>query len=309
MNPVFLFPGQGSQYVGMGREFHEHFPAVQRLFEEASEILEMDLRRLCFEDPDSTLIRTDNVQPAVTLVNLACLRVLQDEGVVPVAAGGHSLGEYAALCAAGVFSVADTLRLVRHRGVVMQQAAQDNPGGMIAVMGLPVERFQSICERAAPAGSVEIANHNSPAQVILTGEQGALKAAAALAKKEGAVLVVPLKVSGPWHSRFMGSASRMMAEVLAASEIREPAIPVVSNVTGDFVSNAQQIRDCLVQQIVQPVQWVACENRLLQEGHRLFVEVGPGHMLGGLMRDNTREATVINVENLDGLARLRNYTP
>lgn len=305
MNAVFLFPGQGSQYVGMGKEFYEHSPAVRDFFEQASGILEMDLRKLCFEGPEATLVQTENVQPAVTLINLACFQVLKEEGIRPAAAAGHSLGEYAALYAAGVLSFADALDLVRHRGRYMLEAATEAPGGMIAVIGLEIELLQAICQRAGEIGSVEVANHNSPRQIILTGETEALKQAGELAKKEGAKLIIPLKVSGPWHSRFMQPASRKMAEALAKCTVNPPTIPVVSNVTGDFYNDPEEIRACLVQQIVRPVEWVDSIERLLQEGHRRFIEVGPGRVLSGLMRDISKEAKVINVEKPDGLAKLK----
>jgi [acyl-carrier-protein] S-malonyltransferase len=187
----------------------------------------------------------------------------------------------------------------------MQEAAANNPGGMIAVMGLEIDRFQEICEQVKPVGSVEVANHNSPRQVILTGEREALKLASELAKKEGAKLIVPLKVSGPWHSRFMHSASQKMEEALAACQMQKPTIPVVSNVTGDFFKDQDEIRACLVQQIIRPVKWVASMERLIGEGHRIFVEVGPGRVLSGLMRDISKEVQVINVEKLDDLVKLR----
>src|SRR6266571_800183 len=185
---VFLFPGQGSQYVGMGKSLFDSYPSVQRLFEEASDVVKKDFTQMCFEGPEAALVRTDNVQPAITLVNLACLQVLREEGVSPSAAAGHSLGEYAALYAAGVFTFAETMRLVQIRGAAMQKAAERNPGGMTAVFGLDKETLTAICEEVKDAGSVEVANHNSPAQVVLTGTKEALQKAAELAKKKGAKL-------------------------------------------------------------------------------------------------------------------------
>jgi len=305
MNPVLLFPGQGSQYIGMGKSFYDHVQLVRDIFEEASAILQMDLKRLCFEGPESVLVQTENVQPAVTLVNLACFHVIRNEGVLSVAAAGHSLGEYAALYAAGVFSLTDTLKLVRSRGQFMQGAAGQNPGGMIAVMGLEFGRLQEICEQVQSVGSIEVANHNSPRQVILTGQHEALKTAGELAKKSGAKLVVPLKVSGPWHSKFMRSASIMMEGRLATCSMKVPTVPVVSNVTGNFYLSTEEIRSCLVQQIVRPVKWVDCITQLIRSGNRIFVEVGPGRTLAGLMRDIDKEVKVINVEKPDDLARLK----
>ena len=213
---VFLFPGQGSQYVGMGKSFFDERASVRQLFERASDIVKKDLARLCFEGPEATLIQTDNVQPAITLVSLACLQVLREEGVEPSAAAGHSLGEYAALCAAGVFSVDETMRLVDVRGRAMREAAERYPGGMIAVFGLGIEALTAICKEVASVGSVEVANHNSPLQVALTGEKAALTKAGELAKAQGARLVVPLKVSGAWHSRFMADAKGPMQRALDA---------------------------------------------------------------------------------------------
>lgn len=301
---AFVFPGQGSQYVGMGKEFHDHFPAVKGLFDAAADVLEMDVAKLCFEGPESVLIQTRNVQPAVTLVNLACLRVLTDHGVAPAATAGHSLGEYSALHAAGVLSLEDTLRIVHRRGELMQQAAEHNPGGMLAVMGLAIDRFDDVCEQARSAGSVEIANHNSPGQVILTGEPDALALAGKLAKKQGAVFSMPLKVSGPWHSRFMAPASEKLEAALADCSFAEPAVPVASNVTGEYFADAAEIRRGLVRQVVSPVRWVACVERMIEDGIRLFVELGPGNMLAGLIRDIDNKVRVVSVESREALDKL-----
>jgi len=290
----------------MGKSLFDSYPSVQRLFEEASDVVKKDFTQMCFEGPEAALVRTDNAQPAITLVNLACLQVLREEGVSPSAAAGHSLGEYAALCAAGVFSFAETMRLVQIRGGAMKEAAERHPGGMTAVFGLDKETLTAICEEVKDAGSVEVANHNSPGQVVLTGAKEALQKAAELAKKKGAKLSVPLKVSGPWHSRFMAEAGELMRQALAESAVARPSFPVISNVTADVYSdNPDRIREGLVAQMVAPVLWADSIERLIQDGHRLFVEVGPGKVLAGLMRDINREAKVLSVQQPDDLLKLR----
>jgi [acyl-carrier-protein] S-malonyltransferase len=303
---VFLFPGQGSQHIGMGKSLFNSYSSVKRLFEEASEVVRKNFEKLCFEGPEADLVRTDNAQPAITLVNLACLQVLREEGVSPSAAAGHSLGEYAALCAAGVFTFAETMRLVQIRGAAMQEAAERNPGGMTAVFGLDKETLTAIFEELKDAGSVEVANHNSPLQVVLTGEKVALQKAAELAKKRGAKLTVPLKVSGPWHSRFMAEAKERMKEVLQECPVACPSVPVISNVTGDvYPDDAEMIRENLVEQMVSPVLWASSMSRLIQNGHRHFLEVGPGKVLTGLMKDINRDAKIMNVQDLATLDKFR----
>jgi [acyl-carrier-protein] S-malonyltransferase len=303
---AFLFPGQGSQYVGMGKSFYDAYPSVRRLFEEASELVEQDLRTLCFAGPAETLVRTENVQPAITLVDLAVLQVLREEGVSPAAAAGHSLGEYAALCAAGVFSFADAIRLVQFRGAVMQRAADRHPGGMLAVFGLDLESVSAVCEEARVAGSVEVANHNSPRQVVVTGQAEALKHAGELAKKRGAKLLVPLKVSGPWHSRFMAEAREELQARLAETTLAPPSFPVVANVTGDvYPSDPDEIRRRLVDQVVSAVLWAGSVGRLVELGNTLFLEVGPGKALTGLMRDIARGVPALNVQDTAGLEKVR----
>lgn len=300
-----LFPGQGSQSVGMGKALFDTHASVKRLFDEASQVLGKDLARLCFEGPEAELARTDNVQPAVTLVNLACLQLLREQGVTVSAAAGHSLGEYAALCAAGVFTLADTLRLVQARGAAMQEAAARHPGGMTAVFGVDKAALAAICEEAAPAGPVEVANYNSPSQVVLTGSREGLEKAAELAKKRGAKLCVPLKVSGPWHSRFMAQAKEPLRQALAECPIGRPSFPVISNVTAEpHAADAQRIREALVAQLVSPVLWSASMERLRREGHGLYIEAGPGKVLAGLTREISRESKVFSALQPDELSKL-----
>jgi [acyl-carrier-protein] S-malonyltransferase len=301
---VFLFPGQGSQYVGMGKDLYENFSSVKGLFEQASDELKMDLKGLCFDGPDDVLKETVNVQPAVTLVNAACLTALKEEGVTPSAAAGHSLGEYAALFAAGVVGFSLLMELVKNRGTFMQEAADENPGGMVAIMGLGSNEVSAICAEASSAGSVELANHNSPSQVILTGEKEALKRAVALAKEKKAKLTIPLKVSGPWHSRFMAPARERMAEVLSAKTLNRAEIPVVANVTGGYETDPEEIRDNLTKQITSPVLWTSSMERLLADGHTIYIEAGPKKVLKGLMRDISKDARVHNVDTSETLKNL-----
>ena len=303
---VFLFPGQGSQSVGMGKSLFDNHASVRRLFDEASEVTGKSLAKLCFEGPEAELARTDNVQPAITLVNLACLQVLREQGIAPSAAAGHSLGEYSALCAAGVFTFSDTLRLVQARGAAMQEAAERHPGGMTAVFGLDRPTLAGICEEAARTGSVEVANHNSPSQVVLTGTKDGLQKAVELAKKRGAKLCVPLKVSGPWHSHFMAEAKERLRQVLAECVVAVPSFPVIANVTADAHAGASDaIRQALLAQLVSPVLWAGSMERLLRDGHTVYLEAGPGKALAGLMRDISREAKVFSALQPDELPKLR----
>jgi [acyl-carrier-protein] S-malonyltransferase len=294
----------------MGKSFFDEYPSVRQLFEQAADVTHKDLKRLCFEGPESTLVQTDNVQPAVTLVNLACLQVLREEGVSPAATAGNSLGEYAALCAAGSMSFADTMRLVNIRGAAMKEAAERHPGGMTAVFGLDIETVAAICAEIQDLGSVEVGNQNSPLQIVMTGEKEALVKASQLAKQKGAKLIVPLKVSGAWHSRFMAEARDRMRAALAECTIVAPSMPVIANVTGSaHPAEADGIRDLLMEQLVSPVLWLKSLRTLIDAGHRTFLEVGPGKVLTGLMRDVDRDLNALNVPDTDGLAKLRSARP
>ena len=302
MNKIaFLFPGQGSQYTGMGRDLYEHHPEVRALFEEASETTAMNMTDLCFNGPDEVLKRTENAQPAVCLVNAACLCVLKQEGIAPHALAGHSLGEYTALYAAGAMAFGTMMDLVRKRALFMQEAAEKNPGGMVAVIGLEAEKVATICKEALAAGYVAPANFNSPLQTILTGEANGIEKAVELLKKAGARMVIPLKVSGAWHSKFMAAAGGRMRAALADAEINKAELPVVANATAGRVSTPEEIREALERQMSAPVLWSASMRRLIDDGLTTFVEVGPGKVLKGLMREIAKHATAYNVENTDTL--------
>jgi [acyl-carrier-protein] S-malonyltransferase len=305
---VFLFPGQGSQYVGMGKSLHDAHESVRRLFDEASDATGKDLRTLCFEGPETVLVQTENVQPAITLVSLAALHVLREEGIEPSAAAGHSVGEYAALCAAGALSFADAMHLVRIRGAAMQAEATRHPGSMAAVFGLSADVLVAICAETDP-DAVRVANHNAPDQVVLTGTSDAVRQAGQTAKARGAKLVIPLKVSGPWHSPFMAGAQEPLARALDQCPISAPRLPVMANLTGaPYASDGRDIRDALVAQIVSPVLWTQCLSALVERGSRTFVEVGPGRVLSGLLKSMSRDLQIANVQDAETLAAFRAAT-
>jgi [acyl-carrier-protein] S-malonyltransferase len=278
---------------------------VKRLFDEASDAAGKDLRRLCFEGPEADLVLTDNVQPAMTLVNMACLEVLREEGFEPAAVAGHSAGEYSALCAAGAFPFADVIRLVQARGAAMRVEADRHPGGMVAVFGLGADVLESVCQEAG-AGNVQIANYNAPGQIVLTGTVEGVQAAAKAAKAKGAKLVVPLKVSGAWHSRFMSGAQEPLRSALERSALTVPRIEVIANISaGPYPPDPQRIRAMLADQIVNPVRWTQSMSALVDRGYRTFVEVGPGRVLSGLLKEVSKELTVMNVQDPETLNKFR----
>jgi [acyl-carrier-protein] S-malonyltransferase len=249
--------------------------------------------RLCFEGPEDDLVLTDNVQPAITLINIACAKVLGLQGIKAAAAAGHSLGEYSALYAAGVLDETAVVQLVRLRGQHMQAAADNHPGAMAAILNLSVEKTSVICESCG----VEMANFNSPAQIIVTGTEEGVLRAMELATEEGAKRCVRLNVSGPWHSRYMEAAQEEFRQDLAKYTFSKPEIPVVANVDGDYVADGDTAQENLLRQLIAPVRWQQSIERLLGDGYQRFVEVGPKKVLRGLMRQIDRTAEVYNVED------------
>ncbi|MBW2147412.1 MAG: ACP S-malonyltransferase [Deltaproteobacteria bacterium] len=304
---VFLFPGQGSQYVGMGKSLFEAYEFVRDRFREAGRLLDMNFEHLCLQGPEKILIQTRNVQPAITLVNAVCCELLVREGIRPEATAGHSLGEYSALYAAGCLDFPQLMRLVQTRGSYMQEAAEKNPGGMTAVIGLDRKVLEEVCLEASVLGPVEIANINSPDQIIISGRVEALERATTLATERGARRTIPLSVSGAWHSRFMAEAQARMGEELAKAAILNPSIPVVANVTADYVMDAKAIRILLKEQICSPVLWSDSIRLLLENDNPLFVEVGPGQVLRGLVRRISRDAQVMNMESPEDLENIRKH--
>lgn len=301
---AFVFPGQGAQYVGMGRELAEAYPAARRRLDEASEALGLDLVRLCFEGPEEKLAETEYTQPALLAVSVACLDVLRQEGLDADMAAGLSLGEYSALVAAGSLEFAAAVRTVRLRGRFMQEAVPLGVGGMAAILGLDTAAVEAVCEEARAAGWVEPANYNCPGQVVVAGEAAAVDRAVELALQAGAARAVRLAVSAPFHTRMLAPAAERLAGVLASVPIAPARIPVVANATAEFVREPEAIRSLLVRQVASPVLWEQSVRRMVAAGADTFVEVGPGRALSGFIKRIDRKLKVLNVEDLQSLGRV-----
>lgn len=297
---AWLFPGQGSQETGMGRDVAEAYPAARAVFERADAMLGYPLSRLCFEGPDEALRETAQQQPAIFVTSLAIFEAARSGGVLPDArvAAGHSLGEYAALVAAGALTFEDGLRLVEARGRLMQEASAAGPGAMAAIIGLDRAAVERVC---AETGA-ELCNDNAPAQIVVGGPPDIVERAMAKAKDAGAQRVVQLAVSGAFHTSLMRPAAEGMARALADCRFADPVVPVISNVTARPLTSAAELREELVAQLTSPVRWVESVRTMAEGGARVFYEIGPGRVLAGLVRRIVPEATVIN---LNGAGALR----
>lgn len=280
---AFLFPGQGSQSVGMGKDVHDADPKVREIFDAVCEITRRDIRKLCFEGPMDRLTETVNLQPALTAVNLGYLSALTAGGASPVISAGHSLGEYAALCAAGALSIPDALAAVFKRGSLMHREAGKHRGAMQAIVGLPMETVSVLAANASAHGPVSVANHNSETQIVITGAPEPVEKAAIAAREKGAK-AIPLKVSGAWHSDLMRGAEAEFGEFLSGLTFESPKSRVVFNVTAEAETGPEAIRSLMARQLCSPVRWYDVMVRLMGEGVEVFAEVGPGKVLTGLLK-------------------------
>ncbi len=301
---AYVFPGQGSQSVGMGLDLYNSYSSAREVFDEADASLGFSLSRLCFEGPEEELTKTHNVQPAILVVSIACLKALETAAIAnlpsPAFLAGHSLGEYTALVAAGALDLADAVVLVRERGRLMYEAGIRNPGSMLAVIGLDEETVQDVCVQTG----TEISNVNCPGQIVISGAVQALAEANRLAKTNGARATIPLKVSGAFHSALMEPILAEFSKVISNVRFRPPSIPVISNVTAQPLTDVDSIRKELVRQLRNCIQWQRSVECMIRSGVAAFYEIGPGTVLSGLIRRIGSELPIFNIAGLEDIVQL-----
>jgi [acyl-carrier-protein] S-malonyltransferase len=311
---AFVFPGQGSQYVGMGKSLFDVSETARQVFRRADEILGFALSRMCFEGPEQDLNDTINAQPAILTVSIACLNAMRErwqamgQVIAPQYVAGHSLGEFTALVASDVLDFESALVLVRERGRLMKENGTERPGGMLAVLGLDHEVLEAVVAEAGASGVITVANANSPGQIVLSGEGPALDRATELARARGATRVVRLPISIASHSPLMARAAAQFGEIVARLPLRQPRIPVVANITGQILTSADDIRKELTDHILKPVQWTASVVEMVARGSVEFLEIGPGQVLSGLIRRIAQDAHVITLNDRE-VARVLTPAP
>ncbi|SDX98611.1 ACP S-malonyltransferase [Thermoactinomyces sp. DSM 45892] len=299
-----LFPGQGSQKVGMGKEIAESFVEAKQVYREADEVLGYSLSGLCFEGPEDTLRLTEHTQPALLTTSLALYEVFRQSGIRPDFVAGHSLGEYSALVVAGVLSLRDAVATVHKRGTFMEEAVPAGVGAMSAVLGCERDVLDEICSSVSVAGNiVEPANYNCPGQIVISGHADAVRAAGEKALEAGARKVVPLTVSGPFHSSLMAPASKRLADTLQAIEFQEAKVPVIANVSASPITQPAEIRESLIRQVAAPVLWEDTVRTLLDQGVDTFIEIGPGNVLSALVKKVNRRITMLPIQDPETLQK------
>ena len=299
---AFIFPGQGAQTTGMGQDFYEETETGKKIFDRASEILGFSMPELCFE-PNDRLNITEYTQPAMVTASIAMMRVFMERtGVRPFVAAGLSLGEYPAMAAAGVMSDEDAIRTVRQRGILMQEEVPAGLGAMSAVLAMDAAEIE---KAIAPIAGVQIANYNCPGQIVISGKKEAVEEAGEKLKEAGAKRVLPLKVSGPFHSDMLTGAGEKLGKVLESVAIQTPAIPYVANVTADYVTEAEKVKPLLMRQVSSSVRWEQSIRRMLEDGVDTFIEIGPGKTLTGFMKKLDRNANAMNIEKLEDIDKVK----
>lgn len=291
---AFVFPGQGAQYVGMGKDFYEAFPACKEVFDIASEASGLDIAKLCFEENEQ-LHQTEYTQICMLAAEAAILRAVEAQGIASEVNAGLSLGEYGALVASGVMNLSDACRVVRKRGILMQEAVPSG-GAMAAVLAMDAAKIEEICEQTE--GIVSIANYNCPGQIVITGEEAAVDKACEALKAAGAKRTVKLNVSGPFHSQMLAGAGEKLGEVLKDVELKAFTTPYVTNVTADYVTSTEGIKELLCRQVASSVRWQQSVERMIADGVDTFIEMGPGKTLSGFMRKISRDVKMRNIENM-----------
>jgi [acyl-carrier-protein] S-malonyltransferase len=303
---AFIFPGQGSQHPGMGKDLAENFPAAKQIFEEADGTLGFSLSGLCFNGPAEDLQLTENTQPAILTTSIAAWRAIQSEGFpAPDFVAGHSLGEYSALVAAGALPLSDAVKIVRARGGYMQEAVPVGTGAMAAILGTDLQTVKEACDEAAQGEVCSPANINSPAQIVIAGDAAAIDRAIPILKERGAKRAIKLNVSAPFHCALMKPAQDRLAADLEGTGFRDLTVPVVTNVDAKPVVNGVEARDSLVRQVSQPVRWLESVEFLINQGVQTFIEIGPGKVLSGLVRQINRDVRCVNVEDAASLRSAR----
>ena len=304
---AFIFPGQASQYVGMGKDLYEKYSSVRNVFDRANDIMGFDLKRVCFEGPEEELKKTYITQPAIFVHSVAVFQILREKGVQTAGVAGHSLGEYSALVAAGSLSFEDGLRLVKERGRLMYEAGRQQSGTMAAIIGLSPEQVYAICEEINASGIVQPANFNSPGQIAISGDVESVHKAIIKAKEAGAKKAVELVVSGAFHSPLMASAQQGLKKVLDETEIKEACVPLYSNVEAQAVREASKIRQLLYEQLTKPVLWQSLIENMIKDGFEQFFELGPGKVLRGLHKRIDRSSPCLEIGTVENLEKTGDF--